>query len=55
MQLEDIKSIGVIGVGVMGSGIAQATALAGYKTIVQDISDEVLGKAKVQSWMVGLA
>lgn len=46
MKLEDIKTIGVIGGGVMGGGIAQATALAGYKTIVRDISAEVLEKAK---------
>ena len=46
MKLEDIQSIGMMGGGVMGSGIAQTTALADYKTIVRDISDEVLAKTK---------
>lgn len=46
MKLEDIKSIGVIGGGVMGGGIAQTTALAGYKTIIREISDEVIEKTK---------
>lgn len=46
MKLEDIQSIGVTGGGVMGTGIAQTTALAGYRTIVRDISDEVLAKAR---------
>ena len=46
MKLEDIRSIGVVGGGVMGGGIAQTTALAGYKTIVRDISDEVLENSK---------
>jgi 3-hydroxyacyl-CoA dehydrogenase len=46
MKLEDIKSIGVIGGGVMGGGIAQTTALAGYKTIIREVSDEVIEKSK---------
>lgn len=46
MKLEDIRSIGVVGGGVMGGGIAQTTALAGYKTVVRDISDEVLENSK---------
>ena len=35
MKLEDIKTVGVVGGGRMGSGIAQTTALAGYKTIIR--------------------
>jgi len=46
MKLEDIKSIGVLGGGVMGGGIAQTTALAGYRTIIRDINDEVLERTK---------
>ena len=30
----DIKTVGVLGCGLMGSGIAQVCAAAGYKTIV---------------------
>ncbi len=46
MKLEDIKSIGVVGGGVMGGGIAQTAILAGYKTIVRDLTDEILEKMK---------
>ncbi len=33
-----IKTIGVVGAGTMGSGIAQAGAASGYQVIMQDIS-----------------
>lgn len=46
MKLEDIKSIGILGGGVMGGGIAQAAILAGYKVIVRDLTDEILAKTK---------
>jgi 3-hydroxyacyl-CoA dehydrogenase len=42
MKLEDIKTVGVLGGGVMGGGIAQVVALAGYSAIVRDINDEVI-------------
>lgn len=42
----ELKKIGIIGAGVMGSGIAQVCATAGYHVTVQDISLEVLDKAK---------
>lgn len=35
----EIKAIGVIGAGTMGSGIAQTAAEAGYKVIMRDIED----------------
>ncbi len=38
--------IGVIGAGVMGSGIAQSLATGGIETVCTDISEEVLAKAK---------
>ncbi len=46
MNLSDIKTIGVIGSGTMGRGIAVSTATAGYNTILYDINDEVISKAK---------
>ncbi|MFC2005745.1 3-hydroxyacyl-CoA dehydrogenase family protein [Chloroflexota bacterium] len=46
MKLEDIKSIGVVGGGVMGGGIAQAAILAGYKVIIRDLNDEIVEKTK---------
>ncbi len=41
----DIKTVGVIGSGAMGSGIAQATALAGYQVILYDLNDALLQAA----------
>ncbi len=35
----DIKTIGVVGAGAMGSGIAQVSAQAGYNVILRDIED----------------
>ncbi|GAB3194061.1 3-hydroxybutyryl-CoA dehydrogenase [Pontibacter aydingkolensis] len=46
MKLEDIKTIGVVGAGTMGQGIAQICAQAGYKTILFDINAQVLEKAE---------
>ena len=39
-----IKSIGVIGAGTMGNGIAQVSARAGLSVIMHDITDEFLGR-----------
>lgn len=42
MQLEQIKVIGVVGGGVMGGGIAQVLAIAGYDVIVRDLTQQIL-------------
>ena len=39
-----IKTVGVLGCGLMGSGIAQVCAAAGYKTIVREVDDIALDK-----------
>jgi 3-hydroxybutyryl-CoA dehydrogenase len=39
-----IKNVFVIGAGVMGNGIAQVTAQAGYSVTMSDIKDEFLDK-----------
>jgi 3-hydroxybutyryl-CoA dehydrogenase len=39
-----IKTVGVLGCGLMGSGIAQVCAAAGYKTIVREVDDITLNK-----------
>ncbi|MFQ5627772.1 MAG: 3-hydroxyacyl-CoA dehydrogenase family protein [bacterium] len=39
-----MKKVGVIGCGLMGSGIAQVSAQAGYHTIVREVNDEFLQK-----------
>ncbi len=42
MKLSDVRKIGVLGGGVMGGGVAQIFANAGYQVIVRDISDEMI-------------
>jgi 3-hydroxybutyryl-CoA dehydrogenase len=42
---KEILSIGVIGAGTMGSGIASVAALKGYKTYVYDVNRHALTKA----------
>ena len=37
----EIKKVGVLGCGLMGSGIAQTAAAAGFETIVREVSDEL--------------
>ena len=39
-----IKTVGVLGCGLMGSGIAQTCAAAGYRTIARDVSDAAVQK-----------
>ena len=36
--MSDIQRVGVLGCGLMGSGIAQVAAAAGYETIVRDVA-----------------
>ncbi len=40
----EIKKVGVVGCGLMGSGIAQVCAQSGYHVVVSDINDEFLDK-----------
>lgn len=42
----NIKTIGVVGAGQMGNGIAQVAAVAGYQVIVCDIAQASLDKGK---------
>jgi 3-hydroxybutyryl-CoA dehydrogenase len=37
----EIRTIGVIGAGAMGRGIAYAAALGGYRTVLEDVSPEM--------------
>lgn len=41
----DVKSVGVIGAGQMGNGIAHVMALAGYDVLLNDISQDALDSA----------
>jgi len=40
-----VKTITIIGAGTMGRGIAYASALGGYTTVLEDVSDSMLSKA----------
>jgi len=44
--MSEIKRVGVLGCGLMGSGIAQVAASAGYETRVRDVGPAILDKAK---------
>ncbi|HZC66497.1 MAG TPA: 3-hydroxyacyl-CoA dehydrogenase NAD-binding domain-containing protein, partial [Candidatus Dormibacteraeota bacterium] len=39
-----IRKVGVVGCGLMGSGIAQVCASAGFTTVVREVSSEVVAK-----------
>jgi 3-hydroxyacyl-CoA dehydrogenase len=39
-----IKTVGVLGCGLMGAGIAQVSAAAGYRTIVREVDQALLDK-----------
>ena len=40
----DIKKVGVVGCGLMGSGITEVCARSGYDVVVREINDELLQK-----------
>ena len=40
----EIKKVGVVGCGLMGSGIVEACAKAGYPVVVREVSDDLLQK-----------
>ncbi|MBA2246015.1 MAG: 3-hydroxybutyryl-CoA dehydrogenase [Gemmatimonadetes bacterium] len=39
--MAEIRQVGVLGCGLMGSGIAQVCAQAGYDTVVREVSDQL--------------
>jgi 3-hydroxybutyryl-CoA dehydrogenase len=45
LAAQTVRTIGVIGAGQMGSGIAHVCAVAGYEVKLTDISEEALGRA----------
>ena len=50
-----IKTVGVLGCGLMGAGIAQVSAAAGYKTIVREVEEPFLkkGLARIEKFLAG--
>src|SRR6266487_61675 len=45
-SMADIKRVGVLGCGLMGSGIAQVAAAAGYETVARDVSKDIGDRAR---------
>jgi len=43
-----VKTIAVIGAGIMGRGIAHAAAVGGYRTILEDLLPGALRKAETE-------
>ncbi|MCC7140383.1 MAG: 3-hydroxybutyryl-CoA dehydrogenase [Planctomycetes bacterium] len=48
-----IQKVGVVGCGLMGSGIAQIAAEAGYAVVVREVNDALLakGKGKIEAFL----
>src|SRR3954471_13327311 len=44
--MSEINTVGVLGCGLMGSGIAQTAAAAGFTTIVREVADVAIEKGK---------
>ena len=42
--LDDIRTVGVVGAGTMGNGIAQVSATAGYDVVMRDLESEFLDR-----------
>ncbi len=45
MSIDAIKTVGVLGAGTMGNGIAHVFAKSGYKTILRDVEQKHLDRA----------
>jgi 3-hydroxybutyryl-CoA dehydrogenase len=44
--MPEIRKVGVLGAGLMGSGIAEVCAKAGYEVVVREPTDELLAKGR---------
>ncbi len=45
MKLDEIKTVGVVGAGTMGNGIAHVFARAGYRVFLSDVDRSILDRA----------
>jgi 3-hydroxybutyryl-CoA dehydrogenase len=50
-----IQTVGVLGCGLMGAGIAQISAAAGYKTIVREVEERLVagGLGRIDKFLAG--
>jgi 3-hydroxybutyryl-CoA dehydrogenase len=44
--MSEIVKVGVLGAGLMGSGIAEVVAKSGYTTVVREVNEELVGKGR---------
>ncbi len=46
----EIKNVGILGSGTMGSGIGQVTAMSGFRVVIRDLKEEFLnlGRSRVE-------
>jgi 3-hydroxybutyryl-CoA dehydrogenase len=44
--MSEIATVGVLGCGLMGSGIAQVAGAAGFSTVVREVTDDLVAKGK---------
>ena len=51
--MPEIRTVGVVGCGLMGSGIAQVCAQSGYRTIVREVDDAIVnaGLGRIESFL----
>jgi 3-hydroxybutyryl-CoA dehydrogenase len=43
-----LQTVGVVGCGLMGSGIAEISATAGFATVVREVNDDLLAKGRAR-------
>jgi len=48
MELNAVQRVGVVGGGVMGGGIAQVLALAGYRVTIRDLTQQILDETRAE-------
>jgi 3-hydroxyacyl-CoA dehydrogenase len=44
--MTEIRTVGVVGGGLMGSGIAQVAAVAGYRTVLREVDEGLATRAR---------
>ncbi|MFC6862499.1 3-hydroxyacyl-CoA dehydrogenase family protein [Halomicroarcula sp. GCM10025817] len=44
MEIQEIDTVGVVGAGTMGSGIAQIASTAGYDVVMRDVNQHLVSK-----------
>ena len=43
-----VRKVGIVGCGLMGSGIAEVASRSGYETVVRETSDELVAKGRAR-------